>query len=426
MNTLAPLDLVNLITVLLAMVILAVISRLYNQSWLEPGSFFLVVWFGFIVLPLIVAPENPIYPFSIWYIFSFAVAILLGSAVWNKVDPATRLGKALTMGVPLDRYANILFNFTLVFTAISIAGVGVLIFSGMSRYNLTFDLFSLSSLPNLFYVDRDTGIFTLSWSVKGLMYLVYTAALLGGITYRLLQEWKRYFCLLPLLIALFYGLTLAVRSGIMLSIILWFSGWCGAKVYMKDQTFKIKTVGLAVVSLIFFVFIFISVNWLRSGADDSFLIMALLDNARITYFGHLTAFSTWINGYQYKSLAFGANTFSGPLDLFGVIDRKIGFYEENIYLSGHGYTNIFTFFRGLVEDFSIPGTLLAGFVIGLLARLVYNRCCYGQCLWLLPLTLFYAFILYSPIISIFNYNSAIMAWVITSIPLVLIHKRLLL
>ena len=108
------------------------------------------------------------------------------------------------------------------------------------------------------------------------MYLVYTAALLGGITYRFLQEWKRYFCLLPLLIALFYGLTLAVRSGMILSIILWFSGWCGAKVYMKDQTFKIKTVGLAVVSLIFLVFIFISVNWLRSGADDPFLIMALL------------------------------------------------------------------------------------------------------------------------------------------------------
>ena len=201
MNTLAPLDLVSLLTVLLAMVILAVISRLYNQSWLEPGSFFLVVWFGFIVLPLIMAPENPIYPFSIWYIFSFAVAILLGAAVWNKLDPATRLGKALTMGVPLDRYANILFNFTLVFTAISIVGVGVLIFSGMGRYNLTFDLFSLSSLPNLFYVDRDTGIFTLSWSVKGLMYLVYTAALLGGITYRFQQEWKRFLCLLPLIIA---------------------------------------------------------------------------------------------------------------------------------------------------------------------------------------------------------------------------------
>ena len=426
MNTLAPLALVSLITVLLAMIALAVVSRLYSRSWLEPGSFFLMVWFCFIVLPLIVAPENTIYPFSIWYIFSFAVAILLGSVVWNKVDPTTKLNKALTMVVPLDRYANIMLSFTFVFTAISMAGVVALIFFGLGRYNLIPDLFSLSSLPNLFYVDRDTGIFTLSWPVKGLMYLVYTAALLGGITYRLLQEWKRYFCLLPLLVALLYGLTLAVRSGIILSMILWFSGWCGAKVYMKDQTFKIKTVGLTAVSLIFFLFIFISVNWLRSDADESFLIMALLDNARITYFGHLTAFSTWINGYQYKSLAFGANTFSGPLDLLGLIDRKIGFYEENIYLSGRGYTNIFTFFRGLVEDFSIPGTLLVGFVIGLLARLVYNRCCYGQCLWLLPLTLFYAFILYSPIISIFNYNSAIMAWVITSIPLVLVHKRLLL
>ena len=76
MNTLALLDLVSLITVLLGMIILAVISRLYNQSWLEPGSFFLVVWFGFIVLPLIVAPENPIYPFSIWYYNFFLKSIL--------------------------------------------------------------------------------------------------------------------------------------------------------------------------------------------------------------------------------------------------------------------------------------------------------------------------------------------------------------
>ncbi len=113
-------------------------------------------------------------------------------------------------------------------------------------------------------------------------------------------------------------------------------------------------------------------------------------------------------------------------DWLGIIERDIGFYKENIILANSVYTNIFTVFRGLIEDFSIPGTLVFGFGIGVLARLAFNRCSYGQFMWMMPLTLYYAFVLYSPIISLFNYNSAIMAWVITAIPLLLIRKKLIL
>ena len=110
MNTLSPLALVSLITVLIAMLSLAVISRLYSRSWLEPGSFFLLVWVLYIFIPVLVAPENRIYPFGIWYIFSFSLAVLLGSLVWNKLEPVSRLDKALTTGARLDRYNNTLFN----------------------------------------------------------------------------------------------------------------------------------------------------------------------------------------------------------------------------------------------------------------------------------------------------------------------------
>ena len=154
--------------------------------------------------------------------------------------------------------------------------------------------------------------------------------------------------------------------------------------------------------------------------------MVFLDDARISYFGHISAFSTWLNDYHYVGLTFGANTFSGPLDLLGLIKREIGFYKENIYLANGSYTNVFTIFRGLIDDFSIPGTLIIGFGIGVFARLAFNKCSYGHFMWMIPLTLYYSFVLYSPIISLFNYNSAIMAWVITAIPLVLIRKRLIL
>ena len=426
MNTLSPLALVSLITVLIAMLSLAVISRLYSRSWLEPGSFFLLVWVLYIFIPVLVAPENRIYPFGIWYIFSFSLAVLLGSLVWNKLEPVSRLDKALTTGARLDRYNNTLFNFTMIFVLLSAIGVAVLLVAGIKRYNLVTDLYSLSSLPNLFYVDRDTGIFQLPWQIKGFLYFTYTASLICGFTFKLFHGKKKLFCLLPLLIAFLNGVILAVRSGIILTIMLWLSGWFGSKVYLQDFKFRPQTVMFSLVSFMILIIIFISVRWLRGGADDPFLLMVFLDNVRISYFGHLSAFSTWLNDYHYVALTFGTSTFSGPLDFLGIIEREIGFYKENIFLANSVYTNIFTVFRGLIEDFSIPGTLIIGFGIGALARLSFNKCSYGQYMWVIPLTLYYAFVLYSPIISLFNYNSAIMAWVITAIPLLLIRKKLIL
>ena len=424
MNTLAPLALVNLITVLVAMLALAVFSRLYSRTWLEPGSFFLLIWVIYIFIPILVAPENHIYSFGIWYIFSFSLAIILGSLVWNRLEPVSRLDKALTRGVNLGNYSNILFNFTIIFVLLSGIGVPMLLVAGINRYNLVVELFSLSSLPNLFYVDRDSGIFQLPWQINGFIYFTYTASLIGGFTFNLFLDKKKLFCFIPLFIAFFYGVVLAVRSGIFLSIILWLSGWLGSLVYLQDFKFRPQTIMFSLVSFMVLIIVFISVGWLRSGADDYFLLMEFIDYARISYFGHLSAFSTWLNDYHYTGLTFGANTFSGPLDFLGIIEREIGFYKQNIFLTDSIYTNIFTVFRGLIEDFSIPGTLIIGFGVGMCVRLAFNRCSYGHFMWMVPLTLFYAFVLYSPIISLFNYNSAIMAWIFISIPLILIRKKL--
>ncbi len=424
MISLSPLSSMTVILSLIAMAFLALISRFYNKTWLEPGTFFLMIWFLFIIIPAIVTPENPIYLLGIWYIFSFSLSLLLGSLVWHHLEPDRRIDNELKAGDQLHSYTNTLFFWFGLFLFISIFGVVALVSFGINRYNLDTNIFSLSALPNLYYVDRDTGIFTLPWQVKGFMYFVYTASLLGGIIFRFLKDKRKLICLTPILIALFYGLILAVRSGLLLSIILWLAGWLGAKVLFKNYLFNFKTVMLAALSFMIFIMLFISVKWLRSGADDPFLIILLLDNARISLFGFISAFSTWVKDYQYAGLTFGANTLSGPLDLFGIIDREIGYYKENIFLAGKGYTNIYTAFRGLIEDFSIPGSLIIGFAIGVLARISFNKCCRSQFMWLIPLTLFYAFVLYSPIISLFNYNSVIMAWLITTVPLILIHKKL--
>ena len=418
---------ISTFTALIAMTGLAITGYYFHRTWLQPGNFFSLFWLLLTLIPLLIAPENPVYPFGIWYIFSFSLALLLGSLVWSFIDPNTRLGKALTVaGNKLDRYAKTLLQLTIVFITVSLIGVLLLLLYGINRYGLDMNIFSLSTLPNLYYVDRDTGIFTLPWAVKGFMYFVYVASLSGGSAILFAKGKMKLICLLPLLIALLQGTILAVRSGFLLSIVLWLSGWLAVKVLVNDLKFQPRTVVISLIGFSLFIFLFISVRWLRSGADDPFLILYLLENVRISMFGHISAFSTWMRDYHYTGLSFGLNTFSGPLDLIGIQMREIGYYKERVFLSSALYTNIYTVFRGLVQDFSIPGTLIIAFGSGMAARISFDRCLHGKFVWLIPLSLFYAFTMYSPIISIFNYNSIMMAWLIFFVFLSLLHKKLIL
>jgi len=417
---------ISTFTALIAMTGLAITGYYFHRTWLQPGNFFSLFWLLLTLIPFLIAPENPAYPFGIWYIFSFTLALLLGSLVWPFIDPSTRLGKALTVAAKLDRYAKTLLQLLSVFIILSFMGVVLLLLYGINRYALDMNIFSLSTLPNLYYIDRNTGIFTIPWAVKGFMYFVYTASLLGGLTTRFAEGRMKLICLLPLLIGLLQGAILAVRSGLLISIVLWLSGWLAVKVLVNDLKFRPRTVVISLIGFSLFIFLFISVKWLRSGADDPFLILYLLENVRISMFGHISAFSTWMRDYHYTGLSFGSNTFSGPLDLIGIQEREIGYYKENVLLSSALYTNVFTVFRGLVQDFSIPGTLVVAFGSGMAASISFDRCLHGKFIWLIPLSLFYTFTMYSPIISIFNYSSVMMAWVIFFVVLSLLNKKLIL
>jgi oligosaccharide repeat unit polymerase len=119
-------------------------------------------------------------------------------------------------------------------------------------------------------------------------------------------------------------------------------------------------------------------------------------------------------------MSFGLYTFAGPLDIIGFNERQLGFYSEFVSLP-NGYSNIYTAFRGLIHDFTLTGSILVCFCIGIFAQLSYQRCRDGNIIWLIPLSLFFAFTLFSPFISIFSSNSATMAWVISFF--VLINRK---
>ena len=75
----------------------------------------------------------------------------------------------------------------------------------------------------------------------------------------------------------------------------------------------------------------------------------------IYYFGYLSAFTLWLgNYYEIFSTNLVINTFAGPLNLIGALDRPGGFYDP-IYINNYDTTNIFTAFRGLQATFQFLG-----------------------------------------------------------------------
>ena len=144
---------------------------------------------------------------------------------------------------------------------------------------------------------------------------------------------------------------------------------------------------------------------------DTIIFELLITRIKAYFFGYLAAFTQWFKLDHNIIPTMGLTTFAGPSNLVGLIERPLGFYDSSVIAIGVS-TNIFTALRGLITDFSIVGTIIIIFTSGFLAQLAFNHSRNGSQLALIPLSLFYAFTFYSPLISIFHYNSIILSWII--------------
>ena len=70
---------ISTFTALIAMTGLAITGYYFHRTWLQPGNFFALFWLLLILIPVLIAPENPVYPIGIWYIFCFSLALLIAA-----------------------------------------------------------------------------------------------------------------------------------------------------------------------------------------------------------------------------------------------------------------------------------------------------------------------------------------------------------
>ena len=417
---------IGIIVPLISLGAIGIFNRISLNSWFAPASIFSTLWFSLLSATLLVAPEFPIYPLGLWYVLGVSIALTLGSLIVpkNLLPDSEKYNSIESVKLFFFNRSNFILILIVLFCLITIVGIIVLLLFGIKRYELNIDIFSLISLPGQLYDDRDAGILLIPWYIRYLTYFIMPSSLLGGILVPFQQYPKKIICHLPIILAILIGMVYTTRATILFSIILFLSGIFSSYIILKkdDKIFLNTKSFFASVSIFsFLVFSWIFLQWLRGGADSNFLLYPLMNTIKSAVLGSTTVFTTWLQNYTQNSLAFGLYTFAGPMDIIGLNERQLGFYTEFVSLP-NGYSNIYTAFRGLIHDFTLTGSILICFFIGILSQLSYQRCRDGNIIWIIPLSIVFAFTLFSPFISVFSSNSVTMAWFISFF--VLINKKI--
>ncbi len=131
-------------------------------------------------------------------------------------------------------------------------------------------------------------------------------------------------------------------------------------------------------------------------------------------FPYLGAFSIWFQGKAVSGSLhppLGQYTFAGVFEVLHIHSRVAGLYTDQVTVNGVGY-NIYTAFRGFIEDFTIPGALLLLGAVGFGAELAYRRVRAGDLLYVGLLAAFYGATLWSFVVDVFIYNTIVLSFLV--------------
>ena len=235
----------------------------------------------------------------------------------------------------------------------------------------------------------------------------YIGCLVGGYYFfRNKKVSNKIICCLPFLPVILNVLIENTKAGVIASAILFciglIIGYAAINRRCPRMTVKwaLKIVGAIVVLMLLLVFAMM----IRLGAINSKTLGIVSEKFIIYAFGSVQAFDFWLSKvYRFDGVNLGVNTFMAPFNVLGIVSRKQGVYG---FIDG-ATSNVFTGYRGVIEDFGIIGGLffvmLLGYIGGISIKRITkmpteiaSKTCY--------LFVFF-FVVYSLIISPYVYSS---------------------
>jgi len=344
------------------------------------------------------------------------IAMQLGAVIAHELQPRRNAlihpawPNALdALTVPCRRYA-------LLTGALALAGCAYLLFTSLDEFGLPFTPLGVLEVGAKWTLLRDEDVFE-PWSVRLLVMWFHPAALLGGVLFACShRRTDRAIAVLTLLPAILYGVFIGARAAILLGLTCWIGGFVATlciQHHGRLALFTAKRLVFLLVTAACLLGMFASINAVRDSSwQQDFVPQAEETQLKDYMFGSPAAFADWYAHSDDSGAEWGARTFANAFDVLHLKTRVIGRYTETSNVIGTERTNVYTLFRGLIEDFTAVGASLIATCMGAGAGWVYGRSSEKPRVALFWLSAFYAAILYSPIISLFSFNGALLAWLV--------------
>jgi len=408
----------------LALTVLVIVTagaRLRCGSWFAPAAFVGLVWTFFTGASLHVV-DYPVPGRGLWILVLLIVAIQLGALIGHELRPPS---KVPTCAGAFDRFEflrNRSRRYGFACTAVALAGCVYFLVVSLEQFDLPFTPLGVLAVGAHWTVLRYKDILE-PWFVRLLVMWLHPAGLLGGVLFAFSRRFgDRVLALFTLLPAIAYGLLTAARAPTLLGLACWLGGYlamCCVSEPGRPGLFARKRVGWFLSVAACLGIGFVAVDALRSvPTAGDFLLDASETHLSNYMLGSPAAFADWYAHAEISDAEWGARTFAGEFDLLQVKERIVGRYTETSNVIGTEFTNVYTLFRGLIEDFTLLGATFVCACVGGLAGWVYNKKretnVFGALFWL---SAFYAATVFSPISSLFSFNGATFAWIVAFIAL---------
>jgi len=386
----------------------AAFMRAATGTWLQPGSFFALFWCFAGILPLILAPQEPVGVNAIVWLIAASVAVSLGAIAGNGGLRTKRIEKP----EPATDREITLFGLILVVAVIGGIGsnIAFLRSSGIA-ISQVLDIESLVVVSNQAYFQRyaETGAPPPPALAQALLPFVYLAPAVGGILFEMRYEkrWKL-LALLSFLPGILVTILQTTKAALLFAMVLWLSGYFATR--LRFGKLKVFTRGHLLVAGVtggVLIVFFFAVGLARLASTDVSLINIVMLKLLTSAFGHMTVFSQWLADYMHQPLepTLGTVTFAGPLEMLGYGQRIPGLFDNLVELVAGETSNIYTAFRPLIQDFTIIGGLgiLAG--VGFVGGVGFRNVAVGKWSGAPLLLAAYVTIFWTPITWFWIYNS---------------------
>jgi len=406
---------------------LAWFARRQFGSWLYPGAFFSLFWFVALLAPLVLAPDFDFWPGAAWWILLFSWIVYVGASFGHGFRDLNTAPAARDMPTRMYhmRWGK---QMLVLFALLGLIGVQIII---SARGVPLWGLFSPTVVAQIAQENaslRYSAGESPPFAARVLNALLYAGGLLGGAWWRVAAAKRaRWLGFLPLAVMFIQATVLNTRSNLFIFFTFMLSSYCSLLILQQKQRAFLRKRHLVQILLAVLIFASIIATFqiIRESTEDrrsvpfDNVVTVSLIKTRASAFGSPIVFSDWLKRewLNFRSPRLGAATLGGIFEVIGIEERTQGQYTEFVALGNEemSNSNVATVFRALIEDFTLPGTLIVLLCFGFVSGLAYRKLLQGYVGWLSILALFYIFTVSGYLVSAFFYNACVFGWIVFAV-----------